>query len=261
MQAIDLVIDVTAAADIGEAAHVAVMVTLPDPAKIGTPPIICFAKPGGGYSHGYYIVDLPGPARGAQADWHAACIWVFVSVDHLGGGNSSIHDAVKLDNTATAAGNMVAEVEVLRRLAEGSLADGFPAIADSVKIGIGQSMDGCMTIIQQGRYHCYDGIGVLGKSAIHSHLPVRLGTEPIVAPWLPRWSSSTPVPLLQPIEPGACNRAWLDAVHRDPILGSGMQRSNKATIDKEVGSADERSSGRQQEFNRVGYLRQLALTL
>jgi alpha-beta hydrolase superfamily lysophospholipase len=186
MQAIDLEIDVTEAAAIGDAARVAVTVTLPDPAKLASPPIVCFAKPGGGYSRGYFTVDLPGAARGAQADWHAERGWIFVSVDHLGVGGSSIHDAAKLDYTVTAAGNMAAETEILRLLADGTLADGFPAITDPVKIGIGQSMGGCMTIIQQGRYHCYDGIGVLGYSAIHTHPPVRPGCDPIVAPWLPR---------------------------------------------------------------------------
>src|ERR1700712_4535994 len=103
MQAIDIKIDVTEAVAIGEAAHVAVTVTLPDPARMPRPPIVCFAKPGGGYSRGYYTVDLPGPARGAQADWHANRGWIFVSVDHLGVGGSSLHDAAKLDYTPTAA--------------------------------------------------------------------------------------------------------------------------------------------------------------
>lgn len=196
MQAIDLKIDVTSAVELEEAAHVAVTVTLPDPARLASPPIICFAKPGGGYSRGYFTVDLPGPVRGAQADWHAERGWIFVSVDHLGVGDSSIHDAAKLDYTNTAAGNMAAEAEILRRLAEGTLAEGFPAIVDPVKIGIGQSMGGCLTIIQQGRYHCYDGIGVLGYSAIHTHPPVRPGTEPIVAPWLPRDTLLRKVPPL-----------------------------------------------------------------
>ncbi|MDO7842059.1 alpha/beta fold hydrolase [Sphingomonas immobilis] len=205
MQAIDLQIDVTDAAGIGEPAHVAITVTLPDPADLATPPVVCFAKPGGGYSRGYFTVDLPGPARGAQADWHAQRGWIFVSVDHLGVGESSIHAAAKLDYTATAAGSMAAEAEILRRLAEGTLAPGFPAIADPLKIGIGQSMGGCMTIIQQGRYHCYDGIGVLGYSAIHTHPPVRPGTRPIVAPWLPRDT------LLRDTPPVIVNRAAVQA--------------------------------------------------
>jgi hypothetical protein len=101
-------------------------------------------------------------------------------------GGSNIHDAAKLDYTATAAGNMAVESEILQRLSDGALAEGFPAISDPVKIGIGQSRGDCMTIIQQGRYHCYDGIAVLGYSAIHTHPTVRPGTDPIVAPWLPR---------------------------------------------------------------------------
>jgi alpha-beta hydrolase superfamily lysophospholipase len=186
MQTIDLKIDVTSSVNIGEVAHIALTVTLPDPTKMASPPIVCFAKPGGGYSRGYYTHDLPGATRGAQADWHAARGWVFVSIDHLGVGGSSIHEAAKLDYTTTAAGNMAAEVEILRRLAQGTLVDGFPPIADPIKIGIGQSMGGCLTIIQQGRYHFYDGIGVLGYSAIHTHPPVSPGSDPIVAPWMPR---------------------------------------------------------------------------
>lgn len=186
VQTIDLRIDVTDEVSLGEAAHIALTVTLPDPAVVADNPVVCFAKPGGGYSRGYYTVDLPGPARGAQADWHAKRGWIFVSIDHLGVGESSIHDAVKLDYTTTAAGNMAAEAKILKRLAEGTLQDGFPPITDPVKIGIGQSMGGCMTIIQQGRYHCYDGIGILGYSAVHTHPPVRPGTEPIVAAWMPR---------------------------------------------------------------------------
>jgi alpha-beta hydrolase superfamily lysophospholipase len=185
-QKLDLKIDVTHAAKLGEPAHVALTVHLPDAGQLPAEPIICFAKPGGGYSRGYYTVDLPGPAKGSQADWHAQRGWIFVSVDHLGVGDSSLHDAPKLDYTAVAAGSQAAEQEVLRRLAEGALAPGFPKIANPLKLGIGQSMGGCMTIIQQGRYHGYDGIGVLGYSAIHTHPPVRPGMAPIVSPWLPR---------------------------------------------------------------------------
>lgn len=66
---------------------------------------MCFAKPGGGYSAGYYTADLPGPGSGvAEADWHAARGWIFVSVDHLGVGVSSVaHDPTRLGYTTLAA--------------------------------------------------------------------------------------------------------------------------------------------------------------
>jgi alpha-beta hydrolase superfamily lysophospholipase len=182
----ELTIDVTEAAALGEPAHIAVTVHLPEPAAMAQTPVVCFAKPGGGYSRGYYTEDLPGPARGAQAEWHARRGWIFVSVDHLGVGASSIHAGPRLTYTVLATAAQAAEQAVLRRLADATLADGFPKVADPVKLGIGQSMGGCMTIIQQGRHHGYDGIAVLGYGAIHTHPPVRPGSPPIVAPWLPR---------------------------------------------------------------------------
>jgi alpha-beta hydrolase superfamily lysophospholipase len=183
---LELMIDVTEAAGLGEPAGIALTVHLPEPAKLTPAPVVCFAKPGGGYSRGYYTCDLPGPAKGAQADWHAERGWIFVSVDHLGVGKSSLHEAAKLTYTVLAAAAHAAEQAVLVRLAEGTLVESFPKVADPLKLGIGQSMGGCMTIIQQGRYHGYDGIGVLGYSAIHTHPPTRPGTPPIVSPWLPR---------------------------------------------------------------------------
>src|SRR5690554_2675319 len=186
MRTLELKIEVTEAAGLGEAAHVALTVHLPDAAALSERPVVCFAKPGGGYSRGYYTADLPGPAQGAQADWHTQRGWIFVSIDHLGVGDSSLHAADKLDYTVVAAGNMAAESELLKRLGEGALLEGFPPVSAPLKLGIGQSMGGCLSIIQQGRYHCYDGIGILGYSAVHTHPPHKPGTAPMVLPWLPR---------------------------------------------------------------------------
>jgi alpha-beta hydrolase superfamily lysophospholipase len=184
---LDLKINVTDEAGLGEDAWIALTVTLPDPARLGANPVVCFGKPGGGYSKEYFTIDLPGPARGAQAEWHADRGWIFVSVDHLGvGGSSSHHDGNRLDYTTVATASQAAEQDVLRRLADGSLAEGFPAIIDPLLLGIGQSMGGCLSVIQQGRYHCYDGIGVLGYGAIHTHPPAPPGEPVIPAAWRPR---------------------------------------------------------------------------
>jgi alpha-beta hydrolase superfamily lysophospholipase len=211
MYSLDLDIDVTEAAGLGEPATLAVTVTLPDPGSLPAErPIVCFAKPGGGYSRGYYTVDLPGPARGAQADWHAGRGWIFVSVDHLGVGNSSTHRPADLDYTRLSATAHAAEREVLDRLAAGILADGFPAVTDPVVIGIGQSMGGCMTVVQQGRYESYDGIGVLGFSAVHTTPATLPGTTPIIPAWIPRdvvptqWVQADPLS-----DPGVVNKALM----------------------------------------------------
>ena len=195
---LELRIDVTEAAGLGEPAWIAMTVQLPESETVvGPRPIVCFAKPGGGYSKEYFTTPLPGPGEGAQADWHVRRGWIFVSVDHLGvGGSSTEHDPNALDYTVLATAAQAAETELLERLAAGSLVEGFPAIEAPLILGIGQSMGGCMTIIQEGRFHCYDGVGILGYSAIHTHPPVAPGDEAIVALWRPRDTLGSTDPLI-----------------------------------------------------------------
>src|SRR5262245_61467912 len=131
MQELDLDLDVTGAVALGEPAHVSVTIVLPDPAGVGPAPVVCFAKPGAGLARRYFTEDLPGPARGAQAAWHAQRGWVFVAVDHLGSGGSSHHDPERTASYAAVVGaSAAAEQEVLDRLRAGTLAPGFPALAD-----------------------------------------------------------------------------------------------------------------------------------
>lgn len=184
---VELTIDVTSAFGVGDPAWIAATVELPDPAQLGPNPIVCFAKPGGGYTKGYYTEELPGPARGAQSRWHAERGWIFVSIDPIGTGASSVdHDSDKLDFTNTAATSRAAEREIASRLTAGTLADDFPAVRDPIVIGIGHSRGGSLTLIQQGRFHEYDGIGILGHSAVHTRIPSPPGRPPVVFPWIPR---------------------------------------------------------------------------
>ena len=50
MRTTELKVDVTEAAGLGEPAHIALTVTAPD--EVPTDPVVCFAKPGAGYSPG-----------------------------------------------------------------------------------------------------------------------------------------------------------------------------------------------------------------
>lgn len=200
MKRVDLKLAVGNSLGTDEPGHLAVTVHLPPPGDLPERPVVCFAKPGGGYSKGYYTEDLPGPSRGAQAEWHAQRGWIFVSVDHLGVGESSLHEAGKLDFAPVAAASHLAEQAVLARLAGGSLADGYPAVEAPLKLGIGQSMGGAMTIVQQARYRDYDGIAVLGYSVLHSSPPTPPGQPAIVGTWIPRDAplAGDPVVLNQP---------------------------------------------------------------
>jgi pimeloyl-ACP methyl ester carboxylesterase len=47
-------------------------------------------------------------------------------------------------------------------------------------------MGGCLTIVQQGRHHCYDGVAVLGYSPLRTQPPTGPGAPPLPLPWVPR---------------------------------------------------------------------------
>lgn len=197
MERIDLTIDVTEAARLGEEATIALTVHLPAPQGLGSRPTGCFAKPGGGFTREYFTADLPGPGNGSQAEWHAERGWVFVSVDHLGvGGSSRRHDPNRLGFRTVTAASHAAEQFVLDRLAQGELHASFSPIPEPMVLGIGQSMGGCLTVAQQGRYHRYDGIGVLGYGAVRTHVPVRPGEPPVVRPWILRDTAPGEPPII-----------------------------------------------------------------
>lgn len=189
-QTVDLRIDVTNAVDLGEPVYVCVSVVLPDPADLPERPVVCFAKPGGGYSRFYFTHALPGAGGGvelgAQADFHVARGWIFVALDNLGSGQSSIHDPETLGFAHVTSASLAAEQEVLLRLANGILLPGYPPVLQPVRLGIGQSTGGSLTIVQQAQFDCYDGIGVLGFSAVHSHPATPPGGLPVVTPWFSR---------------------------------------------------------------------------
>ncbi len=191
MRQVTLDIDVSDAAGSGEPLHTRVTVTLPEPDAVSSPPIACFGFPGGGYSRGYFHLDVPDAQQadtaGGQAAWHARRGWVFVACDHLCVGESSM--PVELDDVSfevMAAVNAATVERVTALLASGELDPGFPPLDGIVRIGIGQSMGGCLLIVQQGQHATFDGVGVLGYSAIHTVLALPPGTPPIAMPYLPR---------------------------------------------------------------------------
>lgn len=183
---IDVEVDVTAAADIGRPARTVVTVFRPDPSRLRRPAVVCFAFPGGGYSRGYFTFDVPGSSGGGQAGFHAERGWIFVACDSLGFGDSTAPggDVLTLDNVA--AGNAATVAAVLERLRNGTLGDDYPPVDAAIALGIGQSMGGCFTIVAQAQHRPFDGIALLGSSAIHTVVPSRPGAPPAAWPWLLR---------------------------------------------------------------------------
>jgi pimeloyl-ACP methyl ester carboxylesterase len=173
MKKLDLRIDVSKAVPLPGPLELALSVYLPDPARLAARPIVMAAFPGGGYSRGYFDMHFPGHQGYSQAEHHTAAGLVFIAGDHLGVGDSSLPDFSKLSIEMIAEANDCAVREVLARLEAGTLSPDFPPLRRPVRIGIGQSMGGCVTIVMQGRKQTYDAIAPLGYSAIHTVLPQR----------------------------------------------------------------------------------------
>ena len=187
-KSVDLEIDVSESAQIGITAHTAVTVVLPEVEDMPTPPIVCFAFPGGGYSRGYFTFDMPDSIEGGEAGWHAARGWIVVACDHLGVGGSTVPEGTVLDFNNIARGNKATVEAVMATLEAGTLDESFPPIVDAVKIGIGQSMGGNFLLVLQGQHQVFDGIASLGYSAIHTVVPSRPGTPQAAWPWMLRGS-------------------------------------------------------------------------
>jgi pimeloyl-ACP methyl ester carboxylesterase len=186
-KSVELKIDVTDAAAMGSSMTTAATVFLPD-GPLSNPAVVCFAFPGGGYCRRYYSFDMPDGSGGGEAGFHCDRGWIFVACDHLGFGDSTVPEGNALNYEIIARANDATVKAVMQKLESGTLLDGYPPVRGATKLGIGQSMGGCFTIVAQGQLGTFDGVGILGYSGIHTVVPSRPGTPPAVWPWVMRGS-------------------------------------------------------------------------
>lgn len=178
---VDVRTDVAEVAGLDGPAHTVASVVLPDPDRVPSPPVVAFGFPGGGYGRGYFTFDMPGSGYGGQAGYHASRHgWIFVACDHLGAGDSVVADPTRLTMEQVNAANRATVDHVMARLEAGSLAHDFPPVIHAIRLGIGQSMGGCLTISLQGSAPTFDGVASLGFSAIHT-VPPFLSAEKLGA--------------------------------------------------------------------------------
>jgi pimeloyl-ACP methyl ester carboxylesterase len=173
----ELEIDVSEAVGLAERVHTAVTLVAP---RVTSPrAVIAFGFPGGGYNRRYFDLDvaLDGQGGSSEARWHAARGWWYVACDHIGVGDSSHPDPESLTFELLAAANAATVREVCARIAAGTVTDELPAVDVAARLGFGQSMGGCLTIVAQAHHRTFDGIGVLGYSAIHTVLPAPTGAN------------------------------------------------------------------------------------
>lgn len=173
MAIIERRIDVTQAADLGQTIEMAVSIYLPDPALLPERPVAIFACPGGGYSRHYFAMRFAGHEGYDEAAWHSARGTIYVTVDHVGVGESTIPDLSKISFQTLAATHDACVRQIADELRTGRMAEGFPAVPSLFCVGMGQSMGGGVSILTQGRFATFDAIAPCGVSAIHTALPQR----------------------------------------------------------------------------------------
>ena len=183
---ITIEIDVSEEAGLGETVRTVATIVLPKPDDLPASPIVVFALPGAGYNRRYFTFDMPGANDGGQAGWHASRGWIFVALDSLGVGDASVPEPSILTLPIVTASNHAAVREVLRRLAAGEISPGFPPVSEPVVLGLGQSMGGGLTIVQQAHHQTFDGIGILGFSAVCTTAKAMPGAPPPQIPYLTR---------------------------------------------------------------------------
>jgi pimeloyl-ACP methyl ester carboxylesterase len=177
---VDISVDVTGKAAIEGRLHTQVTVHLPDRAVVTRPPIVLFAFPGGGAARGMYCMEAPTTMAYSQAQWHAERGFIFVSCDHLGTGQSSHPDPSLLSSPYPLAWtNQATVTEVLRLLTADEVVPGYGPVERPVILGMGHSMGANLTIVLQAHRQVFDGVAILGYSAIHTALPVPPGFDPL----------------------------------------------------------------------------------
>jgi Alpha/beta hydrolase family len=162
----DLTFDVTAALPAGSAERAMLSATLvADTEALPERPVVILAVPGGTYHRRYWDLQPPGRDGYSKAAYLAERGIIFIATDYFGGGDSSrpaAGDFIGLEVQADVAHEVYQQVR--ERIIDGTLIDGIPALPRAVFVGIGQSLGGFITMIQQGKYADYPGIGIFGAS-------------------------------------------------------------------------------------------------
>ena len=162
----DLTFDVTVALPAGSAEPAMLSATIvADPEALPERPVVILAVPGGTYHRRYWDLQPPGRDGYSKAAYLAERGIVFIATDYFGGGDSSRPadgDFIGLEVQADVAHEVYRQVR--ERISDGTLIDGIPALPGAVFAGIGQSLGGFITMIQQGKYADYPGIGIFGAS-------------------------------------------------------------------------------------------------
>jgi pimeloyl-ACP methyl ester carboxylesterase len=154
--------------------NLAVEIFWPDRLDPAGPVASYFCLPGGSINRHYYDLQAPGDDSFSFAAMMAKQGAITFAVDHLGVGDSDRpRDGFLLTPDRLAEANANAARKVLGGLREGSLIEDLPPLGKLISIGVGHSMGGMLTVLQQALTHQHDGLLLMGfaNGGLLSHLP------------------------------------------------------------------------------------------
>jgi pimeloyl-ACP methyl ester carboxylesterase len=164
MRTVNRRIDVAEAVACGEPVELAVEVCLP-PAGTAASGLVYCCLPGGGMNAGYFDLRAGDDTSFSFAEQMTARGAIVVLVNPVAIGGSTIPAAgfaVGVD--AIVAANAHAVAEMLAALREGTMDPSLPSLPALKAIGVGHSMGGMLTVLQQARDAVYAGLVLMGFS-------------------------------------------------------------------------------------------------
>jgi pimeloyl-ACP methyl ester carboxylesterase len=236
----------------------AIEIFWPDRIDPGKPVVSYFCLPGGSINRHYYNLRAEGDDSFSFAAVMAEHGGITVAVDHLGVGDSSKPgDGFLLTPDRLAEANANAAATVLAGLRDGSLIEELPPLGALVSIGVGHSMGGMLTVLQQALRHQHDGLVLMGfaNGGLMTHLPEpahRLAGNPEAVrdeiEAVARSIYSEPYQRIQPspeasqiFQGATADRAGIDAIKptRDDLLViGGLQSMIPGSIAPDLAKVD-----------------------
>ncbi|MGO8859509.1 MAG: alpha/beta fold hydrolase [Acidimicrobiales bacterium] len=166
---IELQIDVTEAAGLGERTTLAMSLFLPV-ADSDSSPILLFCIPGGTRRRESWNMMVPGRKGYSFAEFASNKGCVVCAFDVLGTGDSSRPSDPGFPTELVARANAALVRNVSERLRDGALVSGIEPCEPSLTAAIGHSMGGFYAIRQQALFSSYDAVAILGYSTLFPQL-------------------------------------------------------------------------------------------
>jgi len=145
------------------------------------PTVLAYCQAGGRCTTGYHDLRPEGLPGYSMLEHLADAGMVAVALDHPGIGTSDrLPDVFAATPSRVAAAHHDALGVLRAGLADGTLAPGLPALPDLRVVGIGHSMGGMLTDVQQARHGSFDAVVGAGHSSDGGFLRVR-AAAPVIA--------------------------------------------------------------------------------